>query len=252
MEHLHTHRRLYLGLYSAHRSDGAGGTVAAAGFPGAGSDQAALRPAALGSEAPACGGQPVDPLLHPLSGGHCQGNPGDLVRRFEPGPHGAGVGRAVSSERNQPEKLLPGACSGKISPHSCGRHGCAGRQSCCGTPNCGWPRSRHRWVTKIRVNSRRFLPGSSAARRWNIAEGHGSIEPCPSLSGCKKRYASPPFSRHWALSLWSSTMRRYGKAPHPKVCGTGKGNLPRCAGTGSSSSVEAHQGPCTYTSMEWI
>ena len=84
----------------------------------------------------------------------------------------------------------------------------AGRQSCCGTPNCGWPRSRHRWATRIKVNSRRSLPGSSAAHRWNIAEGHGSIEPCPFLSGFRKRYASAPFSRHWALSLWSSTMRR--------------------------------------------
>ncbi len=37
---------------------------------------------------------------------------------------------------------------------------------------------------------------------------YGSIEPCPFLPGCKKRYASAPFSRHWALSLWSSTMRR--------------------------------------------
>ena len=50
--------------------------------------------------------------------------------------------------------------------------------------------------------------GSSAVRRWNIAEGHGSIEPRPFLPGFKKRYASAPFSRHWALSLWSSTMRR--------------------------------------------
>ena len=91
--------------------------------------------------------------------------------------------------------------SEKISPYSCGRHGCAGRQNCCGTPNCGWPRSRHRWATKIKANSRRFLPGSSAARRWNIAEGHGSIEPRPFLPGFKKRYASAPFSRHWALSL---------------------------------------------------
>ena len=40
-----------------------------------------------------------------------------------------------------------------------------------------------------------------AARRWNIAEGHGSIEPCPFLSDFKKRYTSAPFSRHWALSL---------------------------------------------------
>ena len=75
---------------------------------------------------------------------------------------------------------------GKIYPSSCGRHGCAGRQSCCGTPNCGWPRSRHRWATKIKANSRRSLPGSSAAHRWNIAEGHGSIEPCPFPSGFRK------------------------------------------------------------------
>ena len=46
-------------------------------------------------------------------------------------------------------------------------------------PNCGWPRLRHRWATKIRVNSRRSLPSSLAVRRWNIAEGHGSIKPCP-------------------------------------------------------------------------
>ena len=48
----------------------------------------------------------------------------------------------------------------------------------------------------------------SITRRWNAAEGHGSIEPCPFLSDFKKRYASVPFSRHRALSLWSSTMRR--------------------------------------------
>ena len=35
------------------------------------------------------------------------------------------------------------------------------------------------WATRIKVNSRRSLPGSSAAHRWNIAEGHGSIEPVP-------------------------------------------------------------------------
>ena len=35
------------------------------------------------------------------------------MRRFEPEPHGAGVGRAVSGERNQPEKLLPGRVRGK-------------------------------------------------------------------------------------------------------------------------------------------
>lgn len=33
-----------------------------------------------------------------------------------------------------------------------------------------------------------------------------------------------------------------GKTPYLKVCGTGKGNLLRCAGTGSSPSVETYQG----------
>ena len=52
--------------------------------------------------------------------------------------------------------------------------------------------------------------GSAAydVRRRNTAEGRGSIEPCPFLPGFRKRYASAPVSRHWALSLWSSTMRR--------------------------------------------
>mgnify|MGYP000102118583 CR=1 FL=1 len=44
---------------------------------------------------------------------HCQGNPGDPVRRFEPEPHSARVCPAVSSERNQSEKLLPGRVRGK-------------------------------------------------------------------------------------------------------------------------------------------
>ena len=98
MEHLHTHRRLYLAstppavqaaldeLWQLRDSQELG--------------LIKLLSARLLWEvkAPACGGQSVDPLLHPLPGGHCQGNPGDPVRRSEPEPHGAGVGRAVSSE----------------------------------------------------------------------------------------------------------------------------------------------------------
>ena len=118
------------------------------------------------------------------------------MRRFEPEPHGAGVGRAVSGERNQPEKLLPGRVQGKIYPYSCGRRGCARAAELLQdtelrvaeiAAQVGLRKSK-----QIRGGP---LPGSSVARRWNIAEGHGSIEPCPFLSDFKKRYTSAPFSR---------------------------------------------------------
>ena len=90
MEHLHTHRRLYLAstpptvqpaleeLWQLRDSQELG--------------LIKLLSARLLWEVKR---QPVEasPSIRyftPLSGGHCQGNPGDLVRRFEPGPHGAG------------------------------------------------------------------------------------------------------------------------------------------------------------------
>ena len=137
-----------------------------------GDDEARHRPAAAGTRAAAlCA--PIPRIRYfTLSPGKpfAQGGTLHSPIRSQPKSHGTGTGGAVSDRGDQFEELFPRGVRGKISPPGSGRPGCAEPRSCCGTRTCGWRRLRNRWAMKIRASLRRFLPGSSAVRHWNIEE----------------------------------------------------------------------------------